>query len=99
MSHKLHMIDDDNKSFRTLPCGYTAIGPTNKRILSIKLHKKKCELCSMMDLNPKELAKINGSDVPLKKQKYLNYIKGDYNTQSTYLYDQEEKKVIHTIEY
>jgi hypothetical protein len=76
---KLQVVNDDYQSFRTLSCGFTATGAESKRILSIKLHKKKCEVCSKINVNATEMARIEHDDIPIKKQNYLSYVKGEYN--------------------
>lgn len=75
---KLRVIDDDYQSSITLHCGFTATGAESKRILSIKLHKKKCDICSKINVNAKEMASIGSVDVPIKKRNYLSYMKGEY---------------------
>ena len=79
---KIQVVNDDYQSSRTLSCGFTVTGAESKRILYIKLHKKKCEICSQINANPTEMASIGSDDVPIKKQNYLSYMKGEYAKQT-----------------
>ena len=74
MSHRSILVNDDNFSYKELVCGYKLSGKESKRKLQLKLHKKKCDICKKLNMN----SDVIDTDVPKKKQKYEEYIKGNY---------------------
>ena len=63
----------DNLLEFTLACDYTLSGPVSKRKLQMKLHKKKCDICSKVNYE-KQAFTHNTGDMYIKEEPKSRYI-------------------------
>ena len=77
------LIDNHYFDWKDMPCGKRIIGDTSKRALFVRLHRKKCFICSKFSF--KELMYITPEPVSNDKMTYIEYKKGAYNTTQEYV--------------
>ena len=76
-------VDDKNKDWKLMPCGFKVVGRPERMKMVANLHKKKCELCS--NFTTKTLTDMTDmKHVPNKKVDYLKYEKGEYVSKVEY---------------
>ena len=71
MTRKTMMIDDDNQSMKSLPCGFVLNGNKSKRTFVSKIHKKKCSMCKFLTIDEMVYIPADGN------VDYLSYERGE----------------------